>query len=104
VSFSFALPQKIEEGDFLIRLRWRDREFYQLVSIENYEKPSFTVQLTPEKPVYAKGEEVRFSVKGEYYSKRPLSGVSFVIRYFATLLVMVEKNKKRKYGRKKRIS
>ena len=39
VNFSFSLPQKIEEGYFLIRLRWRDREFYQVISIENYEKP-----------------------------------------------------------------
>jgi len=82
VSFSFTLPQKIEEGGFLIRLRWRDREFYQFISIENYEKPVFTVQLEPEKPVYAKGEEVHFSVKGEYYSQRPLSGGEFRYQIF----------------------
>ena len=74
MNFSFSLPQKIEEGYFLIRLRWRDREFYQVISIENYEKPVFTVQLEPEKPVYARGEEVCFSLKGEYYSQRPLGG------------------------------
>ncbi|MBP9015068.1 MAG: hypothetical protein KBH15_01005 [Candidatus Atribacteria bacterium] len=82
VNFSFSLPPKIEEGDFLIRMRWRDREFYQLISIENYEKPSFTVRLTPEKPVYAKGEEVCFSVKGEYYSQRPLEGGEFRYQVF----------------------
>ncbi len=82
VNFSFSLPQKIEEGDFLIRLRWRDREFYQLISIENYEKPAFTVQLEPEKPVYARGEEVCFLVRGKYYSERPLSGGEFRYQIF----------------------
>ena len=82
VNFSFSLPQKIEEGYFLIRLRWRDREFYQVISIENYEKPVFTVQLEPEKPVYARGEEVCFSLKGEYYSQRPLEGGEFRYQIF----------------------
>ena len=46
------------------------------------------------------GEEVCFSLKGEYYSQRPLEGGNSAIRYSAILLATGKKKEERKWERK----
>lgn len=82
VSFSFRLPEKVEEGFFEIKATWRGETFYRPLSVESYEKAAFEVTLTPQETVYPKGKEVVAKVEGRYYSGRPLAGGEFRYQVF----------------------
>ena len=69
----FDLPMSLDEGDYLIKLSWKNSDFYRMVSIENYEKPSFEAEVKTEKETYANREKVTVKVQANYYSGQPLT-------------------------------
>ena len=80
----FDLPISIEEGDYIIKLTWKNNDFYRMVSIENYEKPSFEAEIKTEKETYANREKVTVKIQANYYSGQPLSPGTFryqILRY-----------------------
>lgn len=84
VSSWFDLPMSLEEGEYLIKLSWKNKDFYRMVSIENYEKPSFETEVKTEKKIYANREHVTVEVQANYYSGQPLTPGTFryqILRY-----------------------
>ncbi|NLJ49029.1 MAG: hypothetical protein GX428_05495 [Candidatus Atribacteria bacterium] len=84
VSSWFDLPMSLEEGEYLIKLSWKNRDFYRMVSIENYEKPSFETEVKTEKKIYANREHVTVEIQANYYSGQPLTPGTFryqILRY-----------------------
>lgn len=80
----FDLPMSLDEGDYLIKLSWKNSDFYRMVSIENYEKPSFEAEVKTEKETYANREKVTVKVQANYYSGQPLTPGTFryqILRY-----------------------
>ncbi len=96
------LPQKIEEGYFLIRLRWRDREFYQVISIENYEKPVYC-PVRAGKASLCPGRRSLFFTERRVLFPAPFrGGVNSAIRYSAILLATGKKKGRGKCGERER--
>ena len=76
---TIALPQEAPLGNWTLRATVAGATATAIVAVEDYRKPEFEVEVTPDRPVYVNGDEVRFRIAASYFFGAPVFGAT--VRY-----------------------
>lgn len=74
-----ALPRDLPLGEYRLTAGAGRASGAATIAIEEYRKPEFQVEVTPERAVYVNGDEVRFQVAASYFFGAPVFGAA--VRY-----------------------
>jgi alpha-2-macroglobulin len=74
-----TLPYEVALGDWTLTVTSGSTSGTAAVSIQEYRKPEFSVEVTPDRDVYVNGDEVRFRVAASYFFGAPVFGAT--VRY-----------------------
>ncbi len=72
-SFDLSSSDDMPRGAYAVTLTTKEQTFARKFHVTSYRKPSFKVEMTPEKTEVVNGEELKVKVKGSYYFGAPLS-------------------------------
>ena len=72
VAGQFEIPQEGMLGAYTIDLRDQDEHTRQSISVAEYRKPEFKLDLAPQQARYLSGEKLRFNLHAGYYFGAPL--------------------------------
>lgn len=68
----FQIPKEAGPGYYSIQASFNEASHYLGVSVAAYRKPTYTITVRPEQPVYTRGDRVKMRVKAEYYFGGPV--------------------------------
>ncbi|MFZ2189066.1 MAG: MG2 domain-containing protein [Candidatus Moraniibacteriota bacterium] len=85
---TFSLPPDVEVGEYYLAIKREgssdENDGYTQAnfSVQEFRKPEYSLDIEPEKEVYIVGDEMRFTIKGEYFSGEALGGekVSYAVK------------------------
>ncbi len=83
---AIALPRELPLGDWSLRASVGRAGATASLAVEEYRKPEFRVEVTPDREVYVSGDEVRFAVKAGYFFGAPVFGAQVRYHLFETRL------------------
>lgn len=66
------LPEEADLGYYRIKAVVGGQEFTEEFEVDEYRKPEFKVEITPDKPRYFAGEKIKFLVSTQYYFGAPV--------------------------------
>ncbi|MFI5386275.1 MAG: alpha-2-macroglobulin [Fimbriimonadales bacterium] len=72
VDGKFDIPSEGMVGPYTLVLTNQKQTAYQTISVQEYRKPEFKVDVTPAKKRYLAGEEIEFDVDAQYYFGAPV--------------------------------
>lgn len=75
-SGTFKLDADATTGVYTLASNVEGQKFTHDVVIASYQKPEYTVTVSPEKPWYIQGEMVEMTISGQYYFGAPMVGTS----------------------------
>jgi len=70
--FSYATSEDAVRGHYDMTIESADRTFYRYIEVSDYQKPTFTVDVSNIKPVYGIDETPVFDVSATYYYGQPI--------------------------------
>jgi uncharacterized protein YfaS (alpha-2-macroglobulin family) len=76
---SIELPRDLPLGEWALHARAGTAAATAGFAVEEYRKPEFRVEVTPDREVYVNGDEVRFVVAASYFFGAPVFGAA--VRY-----------------------
>lgn len=74
-----TLPAELARGDWTLSATIGASRASAIVAVQDYRKPEFRVEVTPDREVYVSGDEVRFVIAATYFFGAPVFGAS--VRY-----------------------
>jgi alpha-2-macroglobulin len=82
VADRLALPSEAHLGDYVIRARYRDKDFQTGFKVMEYRKPEFTAAITTARPTYHTGDTVEASVALRYTFGGAVAGTSVTYQVY----------------------
>jgi len=76
---SVTLPAEMARGDWTLSASVGASRASATVAVQDYRKPEFRVEVTPDREVYVSGDEVRFAIAATYFFGAPVFGAG--VRY-----------------------
>ncbi len=76
---TITLPAEAALGDWTLRASIGGSTTTATVAVQDYRKPEFQVEVTPDRAVYVNGDEVRFRIAASYFFGAPVFGAT--VRY-----------------------
>ncbi len=73
---SVVIPADTPLGDWSLSATAGRASGSAIVAIQQYRKPEFGVDVTPDRPVYVNGDEVRFAITASYFFGAPVVGAT----------------------------
>lgn len=73
-SGSFKINSEAEPGDFTVSCFFHGKQQQLGIGVADYRKPTFSIDISPEKPRYTIGDRARAIVKCSYYFGGPVVG------------------------------
>jgi hypothetical protein len=70
--FSYETSEDAVRGHYDVMIAAEDRNFYRYIEVSDYQKPTFTVEVSNIKEVYGIGEQPVFDVNATYYYGQPI--------------------------------
>src|SRR5262249_2718110 len=83
---SIELPKDLALGDWTLRATAGRASGAAALAIQEYRKPEFRVEVTPDRAIYVNGDEVRFRVAATYFFGAPVFGATVRYNLFETRL------------------
>jgi alpha-2-macroglobulin len=83
---SVTLPAELARGDWTLSASIGASRASATVAVQDYRKPEFRVEVTPDREVYVSGDEVRFVVAATYFFGAPVFGASLRYNLFESRL------------------
>jgi len=82
VAGTLLLGDEVALGDWTVDVQAGSQHFYGYFKVEDYVKPDFEVQVTPDRPFYIRGETARVTVGARYYFGQPTAGAEATLRVY----------------------
>ncbi|HID27303.1 MAG TPA: hypothetical protein EYP22_05700, partial [Methanosarcinales archaeon] len=79
-SGNITLSEEPPLGRYQIEVSVYGKKYYGYFEVQEYKKPEYKVDLTPEKKVYINGETAKINLKAEYYFGKPVKGADVVYK------------------------
>ena len=79
-----TLPQELPLGDWTLSASWGHTSASASIAIQQYRKPEYKVEVTPEHDVLVNGDEARFQVAANYFFGAPVVGAHVRYTLFET--------------------
>ncbi len=76
---SVTLPADVALGDWSLHASVGASSATATIAVQEYRKPEFQVEVTPDRAVYVNGDEVRFRIAATYFFGAPVFGAA--VRY-----------------------
>ncbi len=76
---AIVLPQDLSLGDWQLTARAGSAIGSATIAIQEYRKPEYRVEVSPDRDVYVNGDEVRFKIAAAYFFGAPVFGAT--VRY-----------------------
>ena len=73
-SCDFELAREINLGRYQIRVSVDDVQSEKTVTVKRYVLPKFKIELSTDKPFYLPSEEIKGTIKADYFFGRPVAG------------------------------
>ena len=83
---SVELPEELPLGDWSLNGSTGNALASAAVAIQEYRKPEFSIEVTPDRAVYVNGDEVRFRIAASYFFGAPVFGATVRYNLFETRL------------------
>ncbi len=83
---SIELPQELPLGDWTLSATAGRSSTNAAVAVQQYRKPEFSIEVTPDRAVYVNGDEVRFRIAASYFFGAPVFGATVRYNLFETRL------------------
>ncbi|MFQ6071650.1 MAG: MG2 domain-containing protein, partial [Methanosarcinales archaeon] len=79
-SGNITLSEEPPLGRYQIEVSLYGKKYYGSFEVQEYKKPEYKVDLTPEKKVYINGETAKINLKAEYYFGKPVKNADVVYK------------------------
>ena len=87
---AITLPPDLPLGDWSLSARIGNLTASAPFAVQQYRKPEFSVDVTPDRAVYVNGDEVRFKVAAAYFFGAPVFGATVRYNLFESRLAAPE--------------
>lgn len=87
---AFTIPTDAPLGDWTVSTSSGDASGGATFAVQEYRKPEFRVDVSPERDVVVNGDEVRFRVAADYFFGAPVQGARVRYNLFETRLVSAD--------------